>query len=236
MKPAAGGFSPSDISGLIRWYKADAITGYSNGDGLSNWVDSTGTFTTDYTFFPFAAAPTYQTSIAGSLPGVLFTNSCGLGMGKPVVNTNKSFTFFIAYKKSDMGVTAAICDWQSDTATMTFRHLARVRDDANNDILVQPRPSATLFLSGDPSGTHQFMVQGSQTAGFAGSLDQGTEQTDVANLMANDSSAASTIGCNINLDSFFTGYIYEILFYDSVLSAGNKTSVGNYLKTKWGTP
>lgn len=228
------GFSPDSISGLIRWYKADAITGYSDGKGLSNWVDSTSTFNT--TEIAGVTAPTYRTGIFGSLAGVLFTNNCALNMGKPAVNTNKSFTIFMVYKRADMGSLDTIADWQNNTAGEEYRHKYSIRDDANNDIWIQNRALTTLFVSGDPSGTHQIMSQGSQSGGFAASKDQGTESTEVKNLMANDSSNASRLGYSQGDDQFFTGYVAEILFYNSVLGTTDKGNVGAYLKDKWGTP
>ena len=37
-----GGFLPTDISGLVAWYKADAITGVADGANAATWPDSSG--------------------------------------------------------------------------------------------------------------------------------------------------------------------------------------------------
>ena len=63
------GVQPNTIANLVRWFKADAITGLNDGDAVSTWTDSaglgnaTGTTTT---------RPLYKTNILNGLPAVRF--------------------------------------------------------------------------------------------------------------------------------------------------------------------
>ena len=38
-----GGIQPDSLPGLVGWWKADALTGLSNGQTVSSWADSSGT-------------------------------------------------------------------------------------------------------------------------------------------------------------------------------------------------
>lgn len=65
-----GGFVPTDVGGLVLWLRADTITGLSDGDPVSTWLDESGNGT-DATSSS-ALRPTYQTSEINGLPVVRF--------------------------------------------------------------------------------------------------------------------------------------------------------------------
>lgn len=64
---AGGGWEPDDISNLFAWYKADAITGASNGDSIQTWSDSSGN-SRDMSQATSGSRPTYHTSVQNSQP------------------------------------------------------------------------------------------------------------------------------------------------------------------------
>lgn len=63
-------FSPSDLSGLVQWLKADAITGLSDGDPVSTWGDSSGNGRD--ASGSGSARPVYKTNILNGKPTVRF--------------------------------------------------------------------------------------------------------------------------------------------------------------------
>src|SRR6185503_18751932 len=67
-------FSPSDISGLKIWLKADAGAGSSDGDPVGTWTDQSGT-SHDFTQATSGKKPLYKTNIQNSLPVVRFDGS-----------------------------------------------------------------------------------------------------------------------------------------------------------------
>jgi hypothetical protein len=67
---AASTFSPDSIPSLLRWYKADAITGLNDTDPVSTWPDSSG-LALDATQTG-ADRPTYRTNIVNGKPVVHF--------------------------------------------------------------------------------------------------------------------------------------------------------------------
>lgn len=71
---AAVPFSPSDLSNLALWFKADAITGLVNGDPVATWSDESGN-TRDATQATAAKQPTYATAVQNGLPVVRFSDA-----------------------------------------------------------------------------------------------------------------------------------------------------------------
>ena len=72
-------WTPSDLpAGLAGWYKADAITGLSDGDPVDSWVDSSGNGNT-LTQSTSGAKPTYETAELNSLPIVRFDKDASPG-------------------------------------------------------------------------------------------------------------------------------------------------------------
>lgn len=70
----AAPFSPSDISGLKLWLKADAITGLNDGDAVTTWSDSSGEGD-DATQSTAGQKPIYKTAIQNGLAVVRFDGS-----------------------------------------------------------------------------------------------------------------------------------------------------------------
>lgn len=62
---------PDGITGLHGWYKADAITGLSNGAAVTQWNDSSG-FVNHAAQATGTNQPTYQTNVINGLPVVRF--------------------------------------------------------------------------------------------------------------------------------------------------------------------
>lgn len=91
-------FSPSDISGLGLWLKADAITGLSDGDPVSTWLDSSGN-SRDATGSG-TARPSYKTGGPNGLPYLLFdgVNDEMSVAALSLTNNIPGFTCFMARK------------------------------------------------------------------------------------------------------------------------------------------
>jgi hypothetical protein len=64
-------FSPSSIQNLGLWVDATQITGYSNGQGLTSWVESSSNARSNAA----VSGPTYQTNVINSNPVVRFNGS-----------------------------------------------------------------------------------------------------------------------------------------------------------------
>jgi hypothetical protein len=79
-------WSPSDLSTLRAWYKADAISGLSNADAVTSWIDSSGS---GYALSQVSTgtAPDYRTSVLNGLPVVRFWDD-----GKALIHDDTGIT------------------------------------------------------------------------------------------------------------------------------------------------
>ena len=77
-----GSINPGSLSGLVAWFKADAITGVSNGDPVYSWSDSSpiGNMLSSYEGSPtYDAANTYL----NNKPAVIFDGADSLYLSSP---------------------------------------------------------------------------------------------------------------------------------------------------------
>ena len=76
---AGGDWTPEELSSqTIGWYKADIITGKSDGDEVDSWTDSSGESNT-LTQTTSGAKPIYKTNIINSLPALQFDKDASPG-------------------------------------------------------------------------------------------------------------------------------------------------------------
>lgn len=210
-------FSPSDISGLKLWLKADAITGLSDGDLLSTWEDQSGQ-NNDAT----AAGdlrPTYQTSEINGLPIVRFDHSNDY-MTTPSITMSSQTIFLVLIG------TAANC------YVMSFNN------GDNENGVIYGFVSNTIEIYNNPR------VQGG-TANAYGVFTiiresgVGTETRKNGSTVNTSGSVWTTntgfvgIGATA-VGGTFGGDIAEIIVYNSALSGGDLTNVETYLADKYG--
>lgn len=96
----AASFSPSDITGLAGWWKADAITGLVDGDPVTSWPDSSAG-ARNMTQATSAKKPIYKTAIANGQPVVRFDGVDDLLLTASVVTaTTTNVTLVLVVKQS----------------------------------------------------------------------------------------------------------------------------------------
>ncbi len=142
----AQSFSPSDVSGLSVWLKADSITGISNEDTFGFWGDSSAS-TNDFSQSTASKKPTYISSSSelNSKPVVRFDGV------DDVLTSNDTFSFddfaaFVVYQDGNEG--------GNDTFTKLLLHFDGDFSDsgANNHNVTAGNANATT--SGTPASPH----------------------------------------------------------------------------------
>lgn len=223
-KPAAP-FTPSSISGLHAWWKADAITGLSDGGNIATWPDSgPNGYTLDQ---PFSRYAIYKTGIVNGLPVGRFSSSNArnatasssltsttlFAVVRPTTTTGQQtirgadasggLQFRLSSGKVNLtkqGV-AVIGTGATTLSTSTFSVVAATYVDTT---------SWVVYLNGasDGSGSHaQTLTAAKTTTVGANSLFGGED---------------------------FGGDIAEVIVYDSVLGSTDRSAVTAYLGTKYG--
>jgi hypothetical protein len=236
-----GGVSgPGGVSaGLRLWLKADAITGLSDGDYVTSWLDSAAA---DGGHFASAQAtstsnyPVYKTAVLNSLPIVRFNGS---GWLRTLVDLDPQFSCFLVAKFTSLS--------NSYTAV-----LASLFWD-NGGFFVKSNGTTAFYTAWDGSSvTGVWDGSGSATMNnstyYIITLLQGPTSASSRVALSADVTNASfcntipftvlngilCIGNHSSSGRVFAGDIAEVVLYNRTLSSAEVSSVESALKTKWG--
>ena len=225
--PVSGwAFSPTDISDLKMWLKADAIEGLGDGEDVATWTDSSGNGN-DAT--EATNKPTYETAEINGLPVVRFNGTndeiSTAAFGTALTQPN---TIFVVYK--DPSGTGT--EYVYDGLTTSNRHALLVDD-------TEPTRGCTAYAGVVSEYTTEQNVWHISTVVYATTssdvYEDGTaEQT--ADSIGTHTLTGLMIGSDWNTYFYFGGDIAEILVYDAELSSADITQVEYYLANKYLLP
>lgn len=88
-------FSPSDLSSLVAWYRADTLTGLNDGDPVATWTDDSGNGY-DLTQSTPSQRPLWRTNIQNSLAVVRFDGTDDLLSNAAFVDFGDTYSLAIA--------------------------------------------------------------------------------------------------------------------------------------------
>jgi Concanavalin A-like lectin/glucanases superfamily len=215
------GFDPTQIAGLLGWWKADAIVGLNDGDAVASWADSSSGGNA-FTQADPTKQPVYKTAIANGLP-VLRFDGTNDGMASAASRSSPSaFTLLCVYARQanadDVG--------------------RAVQGTSGNNWLIGPYVSIHQLYAGSwatPNGPSvtlgAFIVHtATQNASAAVSFVNGTQYGTVATP---GYPGAIALGAGGEFSDPLNGDIGEVVLYDSVLSPADRQAVEDYLAAKW---
>lgn len=215
---AATVFSPTQITGLQLWYKADSLS-LSNNDPISTWSDSSGN-SNDVTGTG-STRPLYKTNIQNSLPTVRFDGTDDFLSG--------TFNYTV-------GTLFVVMNFNSAGNFPGYNSLF----EGNTGVL-----NSDDMLIGDGGGTTNLYDNGINSP-FRDNMYINTVLTkDFSPLstiklfygLSTDTPFAKTslnVGYNPSIGSrYWNGDVCEIILYDTVLSSTNLGRVATYLNSKW---
>lgn len=227
---------PNSISGLKLWLKADSLS-LNDGDAVTTWSDSSVNGY-DCTQGTGANKPLYKTNILGAYPALLFdgtndtlrnTTFTGLGtsdfsmfvVASSSITSNK-ILFFLANNGGSNGASFALKTNTSDQYVYG--------DWGNGTVLTVTSPTITnnvfsLVEGKQVHGTNTFSSYINGTATTAATTDSTS-----LNLTEN----GYWLGSDRATGLYWTGYIAEVIIYDSALSTGNRQGIEAYISAKYG--
>lgn len=237
---AGGAFSPSDISGLKLWVKADSLSA-SDGGLISSWTDSSGQG--NHATASGTARPTYKTGIINGLPVLRFNGTTNVMVSLCTPNSAHSL-FFVAVQRSYPNSYNPEISYQTNAT-------AGVGSDHGAPHYIKSDNTAAAYIpisnGGSPSfssydgvgsyaiGTAYIFALSFQTGSPAafkngtaeGTLSAGSYCTDIA---------ATQLGGQVvsGLSRFSNVDLAEAIIYDSALNSTNRGSVQSYLSAKYG--
>lgn len=209
--------SPQYISGLVFWVKADAIVGLSDGQPVATWSDQSGN-SHDATASG-SAEPTYKVNIQNGLPAVKFNGTSNV-MQTASFTLNQPSTVFLVGNAASGGVRQGF----ADGLTLYTRGL----DSINASSF---RLYAYSGLSQTVSNINNVAVLGGV---FNGSSSVNSYNGTVVTGSAGAASASGmTLGEGIGA-YYLSGYLMEVVAYNTALSTANRQGIEGYLAWKWG--
>jgi len=225
--------SPTDLSGLHAWYKADNLvtnlagtTPPANGDAIKGWGDSSGNNRVLSTNNPTAAGPTWNNSAT---------------TGK-----NQGAIVFASGKNIRVGFTglanSTICTvWRNNSSGASHMVVDSTNSANRNSVYINGSDNFTIYSGG------AFLTGGSAVANPSWNIEIG-----VFNGSGNDSiytngvlavtgvSGSDTLdGLNVGSDN--TGannlgageYVGEIIIYNRNLNSTELGQIDAYLNSRW---
>jgi hypothetical protein len=226
-------FSPDQVANLAGWYKADAITGLTNGAAVATWPDSSSNNLTG-TQGNVAARPAYQASMVNGKPVVRFDGVNDLIESGMSASPANSTTFAVLRPTSTSGAFTIRGSFSgSSTGGLQYRvnngkqllikqFVAQIGSPSATTLSTTNFSVVAVTLATGASGSYAFYLNG--TADGSGS----TTETLVAGM-------TTLIGMGQGgTNEPFSGDIAELICYSSVLSAADRNSVTAYLGTKYG--
>lgn len=239
--PAAGGFSPDQITGLQLWLAADDLTTLfqdsakttpvtANNDPIGAWEDKSGNGR-DATQATSGLRPTYKTNIANGLPGILHENS------------------------SDGGTTADLAKWLATASFISARPytiylVANTITGHNNRGRSLDGTGANWLLGAYLTPlkyAHHFA--GSSLVGIDGAVGTVYIHRCVASgsnsyYYSNNSSPHGDggsgnpgglgVGGHTSAGEYAHGHTFELLVYNTAHTSTEWEQVEAYLADKWG--
>ena len=245
--PAASGtpWEPDQLGSLVGWWKADSITGLSDGDAVLVWPDSSG----DGRDAADVNAPVYRVSTANGLPGVEFNDASSHNM--TVSNTAGVFNDISG------GTIAAVRKWGKTPASFAYEVLITTTGStfnqrfgtlcySNGRSATGPRrldtDSAVWISNGSLVNTGSTDIQISVANFLSASVDMyrnGTADGGSASWQASGNTSATDpgiirIGSRTDSANTFHGVMNEIVITNNALGAPYRQKLEGYLAHKWG--
>ena len=240
---AGGDWTPEELSSqTVGWYKADIITGKSDGDEVDSWADSSGESNT-LTQTQSGADPIYKTNIINSLPALRFDKDAAPGDNLLSADLGGDFEpgtgdFFIAMVM------------KLPSATSTQFLMAKAASGVQGLNVFVTTNGTLTFRPGTTGGTAQSITQtgtidsqfhiyvcrrvsSTITGHFDGAAFSTDDGTKVNNSdMNNDANfrlgSSSTGGLDADMD------LSEAMIATGTLSDDNRDKLTGYLAWKYG--
>jgi hypothetical protein len=237
--PSGGAFSPASVAGLRLWLDASQIAGKSDGDLIDQWDDASGNGY--HVTAAGALRPTYKVNIENGKPAVLFSGAQYLtGTQRQNLIASNNYAIFVAAKVADLSLAAA----QYFVSDLGSRLI--VYSDTSGNLQARHTDSVGAFDRNAGAGTNgvAYVFDVRHDEGYGGadtrrhevkrSGGTSTGNFGIGALTATGATDAMYFGGRSGVSRFVTGHVFEYIIYNSSVSDADRTSIRNYLATKYG--
>jgi hypothetical protein len=209
-RAVAVGFVPTDLTGLLVWFRASSI-GLSDGAAISTWADESGN-ANDLTQ-PSTQKPTYKTNIINGYPVVRFDATDDFLTLDSAIS-NSTFTYFIVLRRNSY-----------------LDHCILIATDTTYDFL---QFAETWFVGGtfySKQMTEDVFYLKTCVTDVSNILRYTNGSLDYT-----ESPAGGFGFAGLGISGFIPNDmdIAELFMYNSALSESNRTLANTYLMNKYG--
>lgn len=217
---APSSITPPDVTGLVAWWKADALV-LSNNDAIHTWADSSGNGHT-LTDGGVGNEPIYNTNQQNSLPGATFDG-------------NRLMTITTPFSSSPVAIFAVLKGTGGDRTIIggdTNSAQYRLNSSDAPQLLkagVTVVGTASTTLSSTTFYVLDMNYDGTTLNFFLNGAADGTA-SNAQTLSAN----IANVGSKVDRNERFIGVLCELFVYNNVPTGANQDGLQAYLGTKWG--
>lgn len=240
----------ASITNLILWLEptldgnvvSSSAASPEDGHKVSAWNDNNPQLTikTNLAQATDSMRPLYKTNILSGLPAIKFDGTNDYFSISNIISRN--YSIFVVMKTSVAGATGhAYLGKQIITSEVA---------GVTNDIIPlsigggfvkaftgNPDSTLTGSVSVSNNTAHIICTTRNETSGARTIYVDGTaDGSDTSRTGTLNASTSTTIGVDIVNGLYFDGYVGEIIIFDRVLKAEERTSATAYLSKKWSIP
>lgn len=220
--------TPDQIDSLVHWWRADAITGLTDGANIAAWPDSSGSGY--HLEQPLSYYPVYKTGIVNGRPVARFVGSGGLTnlRNETASASLPATTIFAVVRPTDVSGARTIRG-ASDNGGLQFRLENGKIDLVRQGIAVIGTGATTLSTSGFSIVAASYANATSWAVYLNGTLDgSGSHSQTLTAGRTTFVGDSSLFG-----GERWAGDIAELVVFDEVLSSTDRAAVTAYLNTKY---
>ncbi len=221
------------VYGAKLWLDGNDVNGNNtnpaDNTAISSWVDKM--IANNAIQATGVNQPLFKTNIQNSKPGILFNGTTTQLVGN-LISSNPVSTIFVV-SKANISINSCLFFGSGSmnangmgiviTASAT-KHFGIIFSGVHFKDDGLPNTNAHRFTATWDGTTSVFYVDSVSQA-----IDSGT-------IAPNTPTTAYMLGADgpRNANFFLNGYVFEVVYFDFVLSAGQMTAMNTYLSNKWG--
>lgn len=216
-----GLWDPSHLPGLALWLKADALSGFLDGDLLGAWPDAAGNGEVAAQAVA-ARQPRYRADAQHGLPVVRFAGDDLLTASSQLGIAAQPLSQFAVWKTG--GTAQVLMTWANSAGLLVT--------DLDDDVGISSG-SALFNVNTHPFGQWHLVCGVHAGAGSSLTVDGGTPVTGSAG--SGIPSGSLTIGAGAaGADRWLVGDLGEVIITRTALSAAERQRLEGYTAHKWG--
>lgn len=229
-----GGFLPNFLSGIQLWLDASNAASITSSAGkVSQWDDKSG-LSNNAAQGTEANQPTtgFSMNSHNSIDWDGTADDMSIASFTSILSVSNAYSVFMVFK---LGTDETSNDILLSSTVSSSNRMALSRDDSQHLVCATydgSYNSKTVAFT-DTASPHVVTMLHTAADVVTAFLD-GTEMTLTTEVPVTSNTAGTVLGARTASDAWWNGLISEVIVYDRVVNAAERTAVENYLAGKWG--